>query len=321
MNISGNRIHDIAKDIDLICSLFRENILKKEYHTPICPQIYKFLLIYPNLFGNFDRKEYFCSIILFMGKNNWIKRSSILIAMSIPFIGIIIWWRAPILYGEWNKQTLYVSLIDAWYGKSKDFHAHAMWIDDDGGDGIIAVNRISDSLGIKPVYAIIPEKTPQHLIDSLILWQSKGAGIVLHGLRHERWKDWNEQQIVNDIDQSYTKLQESGFDTAETLKIIVPPHACNTKAIRKVIKEKRHQMVTGASLVNPDRNVFQLGRIAITPETDTTEIRHLLEKSYQRNNYVIFGTHSSLPGAFSEEKTIKVLKIAKKMGFVFDFNH
>ncbi len=254
-----------------------------------------------------------------MGKNNWIKRSSILIAMSIPFIGIIIWWRAPILYGEWNKQTLYVSLIDAWYGKSKDFHAHAMWIDDDGGDGIIAVNRISDSLGIKPVYAIIPEKTPQHLIDSLILWQRNGAGIVLHGLRHEKWKDWNEQQIVDDIDQSYTKLQELGFDTAKILRIIVPPHACNTKVIRKVIKDKGFQMVTGASLVNPDRLVFQLGRINITPDTDTTEIKKLLQKAYQNNCFVILGTHSSMKGTFSEEKTKKVLEMAKEIGFDFNF--
>lgn len=254
-----------------------------------------------------------------MQKDNWIKRSSILIAMSILFIGIIIWWRAPILYGESNKQTIYVGLIDTWYGKSRDSHAHAMWIDDDGGDGIIAVNHISNCLGIKPVYAIIPEKTPQHLIDSLHVWQRNGAGIVLHGLRHENWKDWNEQQITDDIDQSYTKLQKLGFDTAKILKIIVPPHACNTKVIRKVIKDKGFQMVTGASLVNPDRLVFQLGRIGITPDTDTTEIKKLLQKAYQNNCFVILGTHSSMKGTFSEEKTKKVLEMAKEIGFDLNF--
>jgi len=254
-----------------------------------------------------------------MRKDNRIKRGSILIAMSIIFIGIIIWWRAPILYGEWNKQTVYIGLIDAWYGHSKDSHAHAMWIDDDGGEGIIAVNRISDSLEIKPIYAIIPEKTPQHLIDSLHVWQRNGAGIVLHGLRHENWKDWNEQQITDDIDQSYTKLQKLGFDTAKILKIIVPPHACNTRAIRKVIKDKGFQMVTGASLVNPDRLVFQLGRIRITPDTDTTEMRKLLQKAHQNNCFVILGTHSSMKGAFSEEKTKEVLEMAKEIGFDFIF--
>ena len=254
-----------------------------------------------------------------MRKNNWIKRRAILISMGIVFIGIIIWWRAPILYGEWNKQTIYVGLVDTWYGKSKDFHAHAMWIDDDGGEGIIAVNRISDSLGIKPVYAIIPEKTPQHLIDSLILWQSKGTSIVLHGLRHESWKDWNEQQITNDIDHSYIRLHELGFDTTKILKIIVPPYAYNTRTIRKVINNKGHQMITGASLVNPDRYVFQLGRIGITPDTDTTEMRMLLQKAYQKNCFVILGTHSSMKEAFSEEKTKKVLEMAKEIGFGFDF--
>ena len=250
-----------------------------------------------------------------------IKKNNRLLFLTIIgtffFIAVIIWLRMPIYNGSWNKQTIYVGLIDTWYGKSKDSHAHAMWIDDDGGDGIIAVNSISNSLGIKPVYAIISEKTPQHLIDSLILWQRKGAGIVLHGLRHERWKDWNEQQIIDDIDQSYTKLHELGFDTAKILKIIVPPHACNTRAIRKVIKDKGFQMVTGASLVNPDRLVFQLGRIGITPDTDTTEMRKLLQKAHQNNCFVILGTHSSMKEAFSEEKTKKVLEMAKEIGFDF----
>lgn len=254
-----------------------------------------------------------------MRKDDWIKRGSIFIAMSIIFIGIIIWWRVPILYGKWNKQTIYVGLIDTWYGKSKDSHAHAMWIDDDSGKGIFSVNRIADSLGIKPVYAIIPEKTPQNFIDSLIQWQNKGAGIVLHGLRHESWKDWNEQQIENDIDKSYIKLQEFGFDTTKILKIIVPPYAYNTRTIRKVIKNKGHHMITGASLVNPDRYIFQLGRIGITPDTDTTEMRLLLQKAYKKNCFVILGTHSSMKEAFSEEKTKKVLEMVKEIGFIFDF--
>ena len=55
-----------------------------------------------------------------MEKNNWIRKIMLLVAMGIVIIGIYIWWRAPILYGEWNKQTIYVGLIDTWYGKSKD---------------------------------------------------------------------------------------------------------------------------------------------------------------------------------------------------------
>ena len=254
-----------------------------------------------------------------MHRINWIKLAKILVTIVIIAFVFIILLRTPIIYGHWNKQTFFVGIIDTWYGKSKDSHAHAMWIDDDGGEGIIAVNRISDSLEIKPIYAIIPEKTPQHLIDSLHVWQRNGAGIVLHGLRHENWKDWNEQQITDDIDQSYTKLQKLGFDTAKILKIIVPPHACNTRAIRKVIKDKGFQMVTGASLVNPDRLVFQLGRIGITPDTDTTEIKKLLQKAYQNNCFVILGTHSSMKGTFSEEKTKKVLEMAKEIGFDFNF--
>ena len=254
-----------------------------------------------------------------MQKDNWIKWAIVLISMIIIVMGITFWWRAPIFYGDWNKQTIYVGFIDTWYGNSIDSHAHAMWIDDDGGEGVIAVNQISTEINVKPVYAIIPEKTSQQIVDSLILWQRKGTGIVLHGLKHERWEDWNERQIVDDIDKSYARLQELGFDTTKILKIIVPPYACNTNNIRKVIKEKGFQMVTGASLVNPDRHVFQLGRIGITPHSDTIEIQHILKKAYQRNNFVIFETHSSIPEAFSKEKTVLVLKMAKELGFDFDF--
>ncbi len=253
-----------------------------------------------------------------MKKDNRYKKA---IIIFFVIIALTIWWRVPLFYGDWNKQTIYVGIIDTWNGNSNDSRAHAMWIDDDCGEGIHKVNHISNEIGIKPVYAIIPEKTTTHLVDSLIHWQNHGAGIVLHGLRHERWDDWDERRITKDIEQSYEKLHELGFDTTKILKIIVPPHACNTQAIRKGIRERGFQMVTGASLVNPDRNVFQLGRIGITPDIDTTKMRVLLEKAYQRNNFVIFGTHSSLPGAFSEEKTIKVLKMAKEIGFDFDFNH
>lgn len=287
----------------------------------IRPQIYKFLLIYPNLFCIITKKEYFCKMKNVMQQDNSIKRIMRLIAIGIVVITFFIWWRTPFFFDNWDKQTIYIGIIDTWYGNSNDSRAHAMWIDDDCGEGIYKVNQISNEIGIKPVFAIIPERIPMHLVDSLILWQNNGAGIVLHGLKHERWKEWSEQRIANDIEHSYEKLHELGFDTAKILKIIVPPYACNTIAIRKVIRKKGYQMVTGASLVNPDRSVFQLGRIGITPDTDTTKIRVLLQKAYQQNNFVIFGTHSSLPSAFSEEKTIKVLKMAKEIGFDFDFNH
>ena len=150
-------------------------------------------------------------------------------------------------------------------------------------------------------------------------WQRHGAGIVLHGLRHERWKDWDENQIRRDIRQSIIRLHEQGFDTTKILKFIIPPHGCNTSAIRKVIYEEGYQMISGASLINPDRQVFQLGRIAITPQTDTVELRIKLQKAYRRNAFVIFSTHSSIPSWFSEEKTRQVLSTAKEIGFDFSF--
>ena len=231
---------------------------------------------------------------------------------------IIIWWRAPIMTNEWSKQTIYVGLLDAWYGASTDNKAYAMWIDDDSTIGVFKVKEIADAVGIPPYFAVIADRMEPEVADSLALWQQQGAGIVLHGLRHERWWDWDASQIEADIHQSYQRLHEQGFDTAQILKIIIPPYGCNNRTIRKVITQQGCKIISGANLINPDRHVFQYGRIEIGSETDLDAIRKLLQKAYDRNAFVILGTHSSIPELFSVEKTKEVLNIAKDIGFCFN---
>ena len=242
----------------------------------------------------------------------------------LPLLLIIallaIWERIPIKGNGWSKQTIYVGLLDIWYGTSTDDKAHALWIDDDSTEGVFIVKKIADKVGIQPAFAVIADKMKPEVADTLVSWQQQGAGIVLHGLRHERWKEWDKSQIENDIRQSYQRLYEQGFDTTRILKLIIPPHGCNTGTIRKVIRQKGCQMVSGASLVNPDRHVFLLGRIAITPQTNIEEMQQLLKKAYKQKAFVIFSTHSSIPSWFSEEKTHEVLKIAKDIGFIFAIN-
>ena len=245
------------------------------------------------------------------------------IAVIISFfllIAIIIWWRAPIIGNTLTKQTIYVGLLDAWYGTSKDDKAYAVWIDDDSTVGVFKVKEIADAVGIPPYFAVIADKMEPEVADSLASWQRQGAGIVLHGLKHERWWDWNASQIEADIQNSYQRLYEQGFDTAKVIKLIIPPHGCNNRTIRKVIAQRGCKMMSGASLVNPDRHVFQYGRIGIGPDTDIDKMRQLLQKVYDRKAFVIFGTHSSIPEIFSVEKTQEVLQIAKEIGFCFDIN-
>ena len=233
-------------------------------------------------------------------------------------LSAVICWRKPITVGDYSKQTIYVGLIDTWYGASNDDKAHAMWIDDDSTEGVFLVKKIADEVGITPNFAVIADKMTEEVADSLAAWQRQRAGIILHGLRHERWKTWSEAQIENDIRQSIRRLEEQGFDTTLIYKIIIPPHGCNTMAIRSVIKQQGCKMISGASLVNPDRHVFQYGRIGIGPDTDVEAMRRLLQEAYERKAFVIFGTHSSIPSWFSVEKTRQVLSIAKQIGF--DFN-
>ncbi len=241
-----------------------------------------------------------------------------LLIMIVIVIVFLIWWRMPLIGNECSKQTFFVGLLDAWYGSSTDDKAYAMWIDDDSTEGVFKVKAIADEVGIKPAFAVIADRMKPVIADSLASWQHQGAGIVLHGLRHERWKDWDESQIENDILQSCQRLHEQGFDTTNIMKLVIPPHGCNTRAIRKVIAQHGFQMISGASIVNPDRHVFQLGRIGIEPSTDIDVIREMLKKAYERKAFVIFGTHSSIPDIFSAEKTRKILMMAKEIGFCFE---
>ena len=245
------------------------------------------------------------------------KRMALLLIVMIAMV-LLVWWRLPLIGNEWSKQTIYVGLLDAWHGSSTDDIAYAMWIDDDSTEGVFKVKAIADEVGIKPAFAVIADRMEPVVADSLVSWQQQGAGIVLHGLRHERWKEWNEQQIEDDIQQSYQRLYDQGFDTTRIMKIIISPHGCNTRIIRKVIAQHGCQMISGASLVNPDRHVFQLGRIGIQTDTNIDDMRALLQKAYDRKAFVIFGTHSSIPAIFSIEKTREILKMAKEMGFCFE---
>ena len=224
----------------------------------------------------------------------------------------------PLIGNEWSKQTIYVGLLDAWYGSSKDDKAYALWIDDDSTEGVFKVKAIADEVGIKPAFAVIADRMEPAVADSLASWQRQGVGIVLHGLRHERWWDWDASQIENDIRKSYQRLQEQGFDTTQIIKIVIPPHGCNNRTIREVIAQEGCQMISGATLVNPDRHVFQFGRIGIGPDTDLGTMREMLQKAYDKKAFVIFGTHSSIPEIFSVEKTKEVMKMAKEMGFCFE---
>lgn len=242
----------------------------------------------------------------------------LIVLVLIIIFALTIWYRGPIWGYEWNKQTLYVGLLNTLYGPSTDNKAYAMWIDDDSTEGIFKVKRIADDVGITPNFAVIADMMDPKVADSLVSWQHQGAGIILHGLRHERWKYWDASQIGNDIRTSLRRLHEQGFDTTKILKIIMPAHGSNTSTIRDIIKQQGCHMISGARLVNPDRHVFQYGRIGITMDTNIDTMHRILRKAYKKNAFIIFATHSSIPDNFSEEKTKEVMRMAKEMGFCFD---
>jgi hypothetical protein len=121
---------------------------------------------------------------------------------------------------------------------------------------------------------------------------------------------------VTDIEKCEKWLQQNQFDM-RNIRYIVSPHGANNRAIRKAIKDKGYQMVTGANLLNPDTKVFQLGRMMINRNTDLETTSVWLKKAKERKLFVILGTHASIPGEFSIEKTKAVLQMAIDFGFEY----
>lgn len=235
-------------------------------------------------------------------------------AVGLLLAAAVLWWRAPVLTGPLTKQTLYVALIDALSKHDADV-ARCLWIDDDGGEGVFTVKRLCDELHVKATFAVCPARLSDLVADSLAVWQQEGFGIALHGLNHESWRDWSETMIKNDLQESRRVLARRGIDTLRLRTFIVPPHASNTSAVRRVVKEAGCKMVTGAHVVNPDSSMQQWGRVWVTSDTDMERLRSVLERAYRQRGFVIIGTHSSATGEFSAEKMRTVIRITRQLGY------
>ena len=246
------------------------------------------------------------------------RRNGLIILICMVMGGLFAYYRRPIIVEGLTKQTIYIGSLNAFHIQDREAYPTAMLIDDDSEYGVYAIRKICDELGIKATFAVIPSRLDSAICNSLKRWQQEGFGIALHGYNHDRWKGWTTEDIIDDITRSEELLAKVGF--RKDFEYVVPPHACNTSAIRKAIRQKGYKMVTGANIINPDTTVFQYGRMSFNKDMSPQEmrrIRELLIKAYRKKSFIIFGTHSSLKGAFSEEKTKAVLQMAKDIGFKF----
>lgn len=249
-----------------------------------------------------------------MKKKYW----GVLVLSVFCIMGVRLLLYSPMVYGDWNKlskQTLYLWMLDSWHVQAKDATPKFLLIDDDSGSGVFILKNICDDLGVKAIFAVIPNRLDKIICDSLVVWQKEGYGIALHGYNHDRWSEWSYEQVVTDIVNSERCLAESGIAINNEIMYVVPPYGCNTKNIRMAVANKGYKMVSGAALVNPDTSVFLLGRIFINNSTDMTKICKLLKRAKENNSFVIFGTHSSNKEEFSVKKTKEVLQMALDMGY------
>ena len=245
------------------------------------------------------------------------KKVTKIVPISVIIVVItFIYLHAPIVAGDWRKQTIYLWLLNSCHIQAKDAKPKMLLIDDDSGNGVFDIKKICDELQIKATFAIIPTMMNQQVCDSLRIWQNKGFDIAIHGYHHDDWRKWGYDEVIADIEKCERWLANAGFNI-NRIKYIVTPHSANNKAIREAVKDRKYQMVTGADIVNPDTTVFQMGRVFISRDTNIEEIEKLLNKARKRNAYVIFGTHSSMEDEFSREKTKAILQMAIRMGFEY----
>ena len=244
------------------------------------------------------------------------KKGKIALLIAIVVTIMLIYMNSPIVVGDWTKQTVYLWTLNSCHIQATGTQPKMHLIDDDSGDGVFIIKKLSDDLHIKATFAVIPTQTSKNVLDSLHNWQKEGYNIALHGYNHDDWREWNHKDIMIDITKSEQWLIRHGLRIDE-MKYIVAPHGSNTQAVRKAIKDKGYQMVTSANIVNPNTEVFQLGRVMITKDTDLEKTKIWLNKAKERNLFVILGTHSSMPEEFSEEKIKAVLQMAINMGFEY----
>ena len=230
-------------------------------------------------------------------------------------IALLVVHRAPIIVGKWSKQTAYLWLLDCWHGKAPNAVASILLIDDDGGDGIYQLKRICDETEFKATFAVIPARLSSREVDSLREWQKKGFGICLHGYNHDDWKEWTSQEVKKDINKCESLLLMKGINPMEISRYVVTPYGRNSAAIRNALQTQGYKMISGASLVNPDSTLFQLGRFFITKATDLKATEKLLKKAKAKKAFIIMGTHSSNKEEFAPDKLKATLTMAKEIGF------
>lgn len=245
-----------------------------------------------------------------------VKKKMIVALIAVCALFLFVWHKVPTIPDNWTKQTLYLWILNCFHSQSKSAKAKILLVDDDSGNGIFSIKKICNELNIKATFAVIPTLMTQEIIDSLKDWQKQNYGIALHGYNHSDWGNWRYKDIINDINKCEHYMEVNGI-CIEKIKYVVAPKGCNSHAVRKAIKNKGYQFITGAIIMNPDSEVFQLGRIFINKKTDLREIQRILQKAKKNKLFVILGTHSSRPEEFSEEKTKAVLQMAINMGFEY----
>lgn len=244
-----------------------------------------------------------------------LKRMVLLVMGLLLFLFVFVLIMRPVIAGGLTKQTVYLWFLNSFHIKDSQRTPTFMLIDDDSGMGIFKIHEICERIGVKATFAVVPAFLDSVRCDSLRAWNLDGYGIALHGYDHGQWIAWTEKMIVDDIHRSIAFMEDFHIANANQIKLVVTPYSYNTHAIRKAIFSQNLKMIIGAQIVNPDTTTFLWGRLFITKQTNLDEVRSVLERAKADKGFIIFGTHSSNPEEFSEEKTEEILRMVVEMGY------
>ena len=245
------------------------------------------------------------------------KKRIVVILIVVVVFCILLYEHRPIIAERITGQTIYLALLNFFHVKESNAEAWFMIIDDDGGNGIFKIHELCEKVGMKATFAVVPAFLDSARIDSLKKWQREGYGLAFHGYDHGCWKNWSKNEILNDIEKSIVYLKKSGFYDVDKINLVVTPSFYNTTSIRNAIRSKGMKMIVGGDIVNPDTTTFIWGRVFIRRNSDLEQIRSLLIRAKERNDFVIIGTHSSIDDEFDAEKMEQVLKMVKTIGFKY----
>lgn len=214
------------------------------------------------------------------------------------------------------------------YKKFRSGSKHiATWVDDDTiNSKIPQVKEICDKYGIKASFSCIANylETNKWLSPTLEEYQKEGFDVLNHSYLHGKiWSmedaNYNLELCEEDIKKSISTMKDYGFDS----DIFVLPYGPINDDIKRLVSKYFSAMLNINGGTNDLNNLdnYNINRVFIRPDTSggmkVEQYYEMIDKAYENNEWIVFGTHSGIENQWNTELVEKVISYAIEKGFTF----